>query len=112
MNEEPSKLLIELDGKQLAQRNTESDQSISAFEAAVEEGRFSAIDTLEDLDPSFALKTLYQRLDVKKDLQFKLQRDRYLIWRSYRPLLFAWQTRKDLFGEVPAHIIKEIMKYC
>ena len=90
----------------------EPESLISAFEVAVEEGRFSAIDTLEDLEPSFALKTFYQRIDVKKDLLFKQQRERYLHWRAYRPLLFVWQTKKDLFRDIPAPLIKEIMKYC
>jgi len=80
----------------------------SAYEVAIEEERFTAVDALEDIREVEALKILYQRIEVEKDKVFKAKRDRYLTWVAYRPLLFAWSKRRDL---ISSHILKEILKY-
>ena len=80
----------------------------TAYEVAIEEERFTAVDALEDIREVEALKILYRRIELDKDKAFKAKRDRYLTWVAYKPVLFAWSQRRDL---IPSHVLKEVLKY-
>ena len=54
---------------------------------------------------------MYKRIEVEKDREFKRKWEGYLIWTSYRPLLFVWNSKANALGSTPPHVMREIMKY-
>ncbi len=83
----------------------------SPFEIAVMHRRYYAVDKLYDIDQKMALKILYKRIEEEKDREFKERWNGYLVWISYRPLLHFWNSKNNLIGNTPPHIMREIMKY-